>query len=138
MDTKVEYPLIVEDLPIYQFVKEKKQKRKSPEKEEPKLVEEKEEDFIDEEFYKEDYITLMAEALKKREGYGTGKDILDWICDHYLIKDKKKLSYTINGILSSSKYKNIFFRQKGSQRGERAVWKLNSFFPVNSLEVKKE
>lgn len=75
------------------------------------------------------YANLIVEALKNMEGKGTGNDITDWIVEKYKDKEpfanKKKLTYTVNAVLSSKKYSNLFV--KDHVENSRAIWKLQTY-----------
>lgn len=83
------------------------------------------------------YTHLIVEALKNMDGKGTGNDITDWIVEKYKEKEpfnnKKKLTYTVNAVLSSKKYSNLFV--KDHVENSRAIWKLQT--PVGKSKNRK-
>jgi len=73
------------------------------------------------------FLQLIMDALKSMGGKATGNDITDWIAQNYKEhgSNKKKLTYTVNAILSSKKYAGIFSKDQMINNGQRALWKLS-------------
>jgi len=74
------------------------------------------------------YLQLIESAIKGMGGKATGSEITDWIANRHkeLGTNKKKLTYTVNAILSSKKYNNLFIKDQMVNNGQRALWKLNT------------
>lgn len=83
--------------------------------------------FIDDGSGNGNFLQLIMEALKSMGGKATGNDITDWIAQNYKEhgSNKKKLTYTVNAILSSKKYAGIFSKDQMINNGQRALWKLS-------------
>jgi len=74
------------------------------------------------------YLQLIESAIKGMGGKATGSEITDWIANRHkeLGTNKKKLTYTVNAILSSKKYNTLFIKDQMVNNGQRALWKLNT------------
>jgi len=82
---------------------------------------------LNDEHHHANYVVLIEQALKNLGGKGTGSEITDNISDQFkeLGTNKKKLTYTVNAVLSSKKYSSIFSKEPPNNSG-RSIWKLSS------------
>jgi len=73
-------------------------------------------------------VSRIMEAIRSLGGKATGNDISSWICKQYSsdITMKKRLSYTVNAVLSSKKHSGLFTKEMVYFDGhKRALWSLS-------------
>lgn len=77
------------------------------------------------------YLQLIEDAFTDFGGKATGADVTEWIAQRHpeLGENKKRLSYSVNAILSSKKYSHIFTKDQmvavdGAIGSRRILWKM--------------